>query len=81
MGRYNEPVDTEWTRGGPSMHEHCRHSSHSLREHNDADPDAIRWPGRYVEPSNLHPLESRRRRKSTDRMRRRNSIDRMPSRE
>jgi hypothetical protein len=62
MGEYEEPRDTTWTRGGRDMRHHSRHRRHDMDEYNDEDPEAARWPGRNLEPTNLYSLERQERR-------------------
>jgi hypothetical protein len=62
MRDYEEPKDTKWTRGGPSMRHRARHRRPSLDKYNEDDPESVRWPGKSIEPSNLHSIRRRRSR-------------------
>jgi hypothetical protein len=56
MGRYNEPVDSRWTRGGPSPR---RPSSRRVEEYNRGEPDAVRRPRKNYEVNNLHRIRNK----------------------
>ncbi len=60
MGKYEEPKDTKWTRGGPSIRYRARHQRHNIDEFNEEDPESLRWPGKNIEPTNLYPIRKER---------------------
>ena len=66
MGRYEELKDTKWTRGGPTMRHEARHRRPSLDRYNDNDPETVRWPGKNLEPTNLHSLRRSRCRSNSE---------------
>jgi hypothetical protein len=56
MREYEEPKDTKWTRGGPSIRYRAKHQRRNIDEFNEEDPESLRWPGKNIEPTNLYPL-------------------------
>jgi hypothetical protein len=58
MGKYEEPKDTTWTRGGPSIRYRARHQRRNIDEFNEEDPETVRWPGKNIEPTNLYRIRS-----------------------
>jgi len=61
MGRYMDQPDTEWTRGGPPLSRRYDDPYNYITEVNEDDPEAVRWPGKTIEPSNLYGVEAEKR--------------------
>lgn len=74
MSRYMDQRETQWTRGGRPTSREYSDPYNNIVEMNEDDPEVARWPGRNLEPVNLHVIGSEERyrgRRSRD-----NSIER-----